>query len=190
MYMSISKRDKRIIMILTIFTIVFTFFGASLAYWNWETTSAQKTNIVFKLTQDFSCAADGGGDITQSDAFIAPAKCTSSTHAIKREVKVTPTIMRDGLSITTELFLDVKQMGSGLSNSNNFKYALTTDPNSCTSGLVKSGNFKGKNSTSNNKVELFNYMGYNQTTTDIFYLYVWLDKEETNSNTMNQNFNL
>lgn len=185
--MDFLNRDKRIITILIMFTIIFTFFGASLAYLNWETSESQKTNIVFTLKQDFWCAADGGGDITQDNAFIAPSKCTSSTHAIKRKVVVTPTILRNGLSINMDLWLDINLIDSGLSKSDNFKYALTTNENSCTEDVIISGTFKGTSSGS--QILILN-KNYNASLPEIYYLYVWLDEMETSPSTMDQNFSL
>ena len=84
-------KNKRLVVVLMILTIIFTLFGSTLAYWNWNTSTSERTNIVFTLTQDFSCAVDGGGPITETNAFIVPTSCTDSNHAIKRKVTVTPT---------------------------------------------------------------------------------------------------
>ena len=104
--------------------------------------------------------------------MLAPASCTNETYAIKREINVMPTINSDEMNLSMDLWLDMHNIAPELSSSSNLKYAITTDPNSCTNGLVKMGNLKGKNTTTDNKVELFNYMGYNQSTTDTFYLYI------------------
>ena len=48
------------------FTIVFTIAGSTLAYWSWQTSEAQKTEVTFTVTKDFECAADGGGSITNT----------------------------------------------------------------------------------------------------------------------------
>jgi len=182
-----KKEYNKWYLVLVIFAVIFMFFGGTLAYFRWTTNTEQRTNIILTVEPTFMCEADGGGDLTSEDISLVPTDCTNQEYAIQREIKVSPTIYGE-TSITMDLWLDIKSIGSGLRNSNNFKYALTTDPNSCTNGLVKSGNFKDKNV--NDKVELFSYMGYNQTTTDTYYLYVWLDKAETNSNTMNQSFSL
>ena len=42
-----------------------------------------------------------------------------------------------------DLWLDINEIGSGLSNSQNFKYALTTSDSSCTEGVKLSGSFNG-----------------------------------------------
>ena len=172
-----------------IFTIIFTVIGGSLAYWNWNTTEAQQTNVVFTIGSDFSCAADGGGNITNTDVTLAPTTCTDTARAIKREVKVTPTLNRDGLTIYMDLWLDVNVMGSGLSASNNFKYVLTTSSTSCEDGtIVSSGTFTGTNTGS--KVKLLSGEDYSTSTKDTYWLYIWLDAAEEDSATMNQAFSL
>ena len=70
------------------------------------------------------------------------------------------------------------------SNSDNFRYALTADSTSCSTNVAASGNFKGK--VANDKVELLSGM----SSAGIYYLYIWLDKEETDSSTMNQSVSL
>jgi len=181
--------NKKTISILMIFTIIFTVIGGSLAYWNWNTSEAQKTNVVFTINKDFSCAVDGGGNITSNDVKLAPTTCTDTTRAIKREVKVTPTLNSDGLTIYMDLWLDVNVMGSGLSASNNFKYVLTTSSTSCEDGtIVSSGTFTGTNTGS--KVKLLSGKDYSSSTTDTYYLYIWLDAAEEDSATMNQAFSL
>ena len=121
---NIHERNRRIITILGIFTIIFTFFGASLAYWNWETAEEQRTNVVFTLTQDFWCAADGGGDITSLDAFIVPTSCTNNEHVIKRKVTVTPTLNRETMTLSMDLWLTINDLSEGLAKSNNFRYRI------------------------------------------------------------------
>ena len=180
-------KNKKTIIVLSILTIIFTIIGGSLAYYNWQTSESQKTNIVFTVEGNFSCAADGGGDITSSDVMLAPASCTNSKYAIKREVTVTPKILGNGLNIDMDLWLDINDLGDGLSKSKNFKYALTTESDSCTEGVVVEGTFEGK--TKEDKIYLLKEKTYNQTTSDKYYLYIWLDEAETSTDTMNQTLN-
>ena len=180
-------KNKRIITVLMILTIVFTITGGTLAYWAWRTTDAQKTNITFTITSDFSCSADGGGNITSGSVKLVPTVVSNTTTAnyIKREVKVTPTT---GKTIHMDLWLDIITLDSGLSNSVNFRYAFTTSSTSNTEGVVSRGNFYGK--VANDKVVLLRGKDYTSTTTETYYLWIWLDAAETDSATMNQNFNM
>ena len=183
-------KNKRIITVLMILTIVFTITGGTLAYWSWRTTDAQKTNITFTITSDFSCSADGGGDITSGSINLVPTVVSSTTtgNYIKREVKVTPTINTNGKTIYMDLWLDINRLDSGLSNSVNFKYAFTTSSTSNTTGVITSGNFNGKKA--NDKVILLRSKDYTSTTMETYYLWIWLDAEETSSETMDQSFSL
>ena len=167
-----------------------TIVGGTLAYLSWRTTDAQKTNITFTITSDFSCSADGGGNITSASVKLVPTVVSNTTTAnyIKREVKVTPTLNTVDKTIHMDLWLDIVTLGSGLSNSVNFRYAFTTSSTSNTEGVVSSGNFYGK--VANDKVILLRNKDYTSTTTEIYYLWIWLDAEETDSATMNQNFNM
>ena len=173
-----------------ILTIVFTIMGGTLAYWSWRTTDAQKTNITFTITSDFSCSADGGGDITSSDVNLVPTVVSSTTtgNYIKREVKVTPTINTDGKTVYMDLWLDIKALGSGLSGTDYFKYSFTTGASSPEDGVVYSGNFRGL--AVNNRVRLLLDKEYTSSVTDTYYLWIWLDAVETDSATMNQSFHL
>ena len=183
-------KNKRIITVLMILTIVFTITGGTLAYWAWRTTDAQKTNITFTITSDFSCSADGGGNITSASVKLVPTVVSNTTTAnyIKREVKVTPTLNTVDKTIHMDLWLDIITLDSGLSNSVNFRYAFTTSSTSNTEGVVSRGNFYGK--VANDKVVLLRGKDYTSTTTETYYLWIWLDAAETDSATMNQNFNM
>ena len=194
-----NDKNKKIILVLVILTVIFTIIGGSLAYFSWISSEAQKTNIVFTVERTFSCAADGGGSITNNSAIIVPTLVNSSTSAnyIKREVKVTPTINESGKTIYMDLWLDINKLDSGLSNSVNFKYAFTTSSTSNTTGVIASGSFNGKvgntnanEMTSSNRVNLLSNKSYSATTTDTYYLWIWLDAEETSSDTMDQSFSL
>ena len=183
-------KEKRIITVLMILTIVFTIMGGTFAYWSWRTTDAQKTNITFTITSDFSCSADGGGDITSGSINLVPTVVSSTTTAnyIKRAVKVTPTINTTGKTVYMDLWLDIKTIGSGLSGTDYFKYSFTTGSSSPEDGVVYSGNFRGL--VANNRVRLLLDKEYTSSMTDTYYLWIWLDSAETDSDTMNQSFHL
>ena len=183
-------KNKRIIIIVSITILILSIVGGTLAYWSWRTTDAQKTNITFTITSDFSCSADGGGDITSGSINLVPTVVSSTTtgNYIKREVKVTPTINTTGKTVYMDLWLDIKTLGAGLSNTDYFKYSFTTGASSPEDGVVYSGNFRGL--VANNRVRLSLDKEYTSSMTDTYYLWIWLDAEETDSATMNQSFHL
>ena len=177
-----DDKNKKIITVLVVLGIIFTIMGSTLAYWTWQSTNAQKTDITFTVASNFSCGVNGGGNITNS-AYFAPTDCTNSTYAIQKTI--TTSITNNGSDpVYMDLWLNVVSIGSGLSNSQNFKYALTTDSTSCTNGVQASGNFYGK--TNGSKVNLLSDV----TSGSTYYLYIWLDAAETSTSTMNQSVNL
>ena len=183
-------KNKRIIIIVSITILILSIVGGTLAYWSWRTTDAQKTNITFTITSDFSCSADGGGDITSGSINLVPTVVSSTTtgNYIKREIKVTPTINTTGKTVYMDLWLDIKTLGSGLSGTDYFKYSFTTGASSPEDGVVYSGNFRGL--VKNNRVRLLLDKEYTSSMTDTYYLWIWLDSAETDSDTMNQSFHL
>ena len=165
-----------------VLAVVFIIMGGTLAYWNWQSSTAQKTEVTFTVGANFSCGANGGGNLT-SNAYFAPTTCDNSTYALKRTI--TTSITNNGTDpVYMDLWLNVVSMGEGLRNSDNFKYALTTSESSCTTGVEASGTFKGK--ADGSKVELLSGV----TTASTYYLYIWLDAAEESQSTMNQSVNL
>ena len=183
-----NKEYNKWYLVLAIFAVIFTFFGGTLSYWQWTTNESEKTSIALTVTQDFRCDADGGGDITSGEKYLVPTDCTNTDYAIQRIVSVNTELYTQRQNVSLDLWLHINSIGTGLKNSNNFKYALTTNPNSCTNGVVTSGTFKGKSNNSN--VLLLDSKSYAQTSSELYYLYIWLDKAETSTSTMNQNFNI
>ena len=175
-------KEKKALVIFIALGVIFTILGATFAYWNWQSTAAQKTNVTFTTGANFSCSADGGGNITNTNYFV-PTDCTNSTYAIKRTI--TTSITNSGSNpVYLDMWLNINSIGTGLSNSNNFKYALTTSSSSCTTGVVSQGSFNGK--VTNDKIQLLDDVSSAGT----YYLYVWLDAAETSPSTMNQSVSL
>ena len=183
-------KKKKIVGVLITLTIIFTVMGSTFAYLSWSSSEEQKTQVTFTKEAGFSCSVNGGGNITTGDVILMPTVVNDSTtsYYIKRTITVNPTITDSLLPIYMDLWLDINSLGTGLSNSLNFKYALTTSSTSPTTGVVSSGNFNGK--IAGDKVNLLTSKKYTATTTDTYYLWIWLDAEETSSDTMNQSFSL
>ena len=186
MDMKKNNQKSKKILVISIITVIFALLGGTFAWWTWN--SSTNTTVTFTVTSSFSCSVDGGGDITDQDTFIAPTdECTNPENAIIR--KITTDVTNSGLNdITMDLWLDVKEMGTGLSDSQNFKYVLTTSPTSCTTDKVTSGTFNGK--VKDSKVNLLDGITFSGNSTNEYYLYIWLDSAETSASTMNQLFEL
>ena len=184
-----NNSNKIIYIFLAIAVTMFLIVGGTLAYWSWQSAAAQNTAISFTVTSDLACSADGGGSITSNDVKLAPAKCTDTEHAIQRTITTNTTTPLSDEIINMDLWLDINNIDTNLRNSDNFKYAVTTGPDSCTSGVVTAGD-SFKNKISNNKAYLFNNKEYIGSQNKTYYLWIWLDEAETNNNTMNKSFNL
>lgn len=183
-------KKKKIVGVLITLTIIFTVMGSTFAYLSWSSSEEQKTQVTFTKEAGFSCSVNGGGNIAEGDVILMPTVVNDSTtsYYIKRTITVKPTITDSLLPVYMDLWLDINSLGTGLSNSLNFKYALTTSSTSPTTGVVSSGNFNGK--ITGDKINLLTSKKYTATTTDTYYLWIWLDAEETSSDTMNQSFSL
>ena len=184
------EKNKKTLILFVIFGIIIMVVGTTLAYFRWQSAEEQKTVVNFTIEGDFSCAADGGGDITSGSINLIPTEVNDNTTAnyIKRAVKVMPTITKEGKTIYMDLWLDIKSISANLSSSSNLMYVLNTSSTDKDTGVITSGNFGGL--ASNNRIKLFTDKDYNSTTTETYYLWIWLDAKETSSDTMNQSFEL
>ena len=183
-----NNSNKIIYIFLAIAVTMFLIVGGTLAYWSWQSAAAQNTAISFTLTSGLSCSADGGGNITSSDVKLAPAKCTDTEHAIQRTITTNVTNSNEG-SAYMSLSLKVNSMASELAASQNFKYALTTNPSSCTTDVKETGTFTG--AIANSSFTILDGDEYPTSPgTGTYYLYIWLDEAESDNNTQNKIFNL
>ena len=175
---------KRISIVLFTLSFIMILIGSTFAYWSWETTESKRTMVTFTVTDYLTCSADGGGDIVGTK--IAPAPCTDPEYAIRRRIDAYTTSTEDRV-INMDLWLEIDNISSGFLNSNNFKYALTTSAGSCYDGVINSGVFK--TDISSNKVTLLNHEDeYIGTDSKTYWLWIWLDEEESDPSTMNQTF--
>ena len=180
---------KTMFTILIVLGLIIVFTGGTYAYLSWASNSDDNTNVTFTKGEGFSCSADGGGNITTGEVSLMPTDCTkNSSHVIKREITVNTTITDINMPIYMDLWLDVNSMGTALSNSSNLKYSLTASSTNCATDVVKSGTFNGK--TAGDKVTMISGNTYTSTTTETYYLYIWLDINETNADTASQSFSL
>ena len=181
------EKERKTATVLMILAIVFTVIGSTLAYWSWQSSTNQKTNILLTVSTGFSCAADGGGSITNRQKILAPSTCTNSTYAFQRTITTSVTNNKSS-SVYMDLWLDVNTIGQGLTNSEYFSYALTEQANDCEHNVLAQGTFNGV--TNGGRVTLLEGTAYPQTGGNTYYLYVWLDKDETDNSSQNQEFNI
>lgn len=183
-------KNKKIIIIVSIIILILSIVGGTLAYWSWVTNTNQRTNVTFTLASGYSCSADGGGNINSGEKVLIPTLVSNeyANNYIKRTVTVSPTIDTTGKTIYMDLWLDIKTLGTGLSNTNYFRYAFTTSSTSNTTGVVAEGTFNGK--TAGDKVMLLDAQSFSTSTTDTYYLWIWLDINEEDESVMEQSFSL
>ena len=183
-----NNKKRKIIIILGIISFIVILSGGTFAYFQWATNVAQRTGVTFTTEKGFSCSATGGGNITSNEIELVPSMCTNSGYAIKRTIRATTNTSR-GTSIYMDLWLDVKNITAGLSNTNNFRYALTTSDQGCNAGnVISTGSFQG--TSSNDKIYISNNDEFTSNSTKTYYLYIWLDYTEEEDSTMNQAFHL
>ena len=182
--------NKKIIIIVSITILILSIVGGTLAYWSWVTNTNQRTNVTFTLASGYSCSADGGGNINSGEKVLIPTLVSNeyANNYIKRTVTVSPTIDTTGKTIYMDLWLDIKTLGTGLSNTNYFRYAFTTSSTSNTTGVIVEGTFNGK--IAGDKIMLLNAQSFSTSTTDTYYLWIWLDINEEDESVMEQSFSL
>ena len=170
-------KKKIIITILFVLGIIFSLMGGTLAYWSWQSSEIEQTAVTFTVTPDFTCSADAGGHITSNDRMLAPTDCMDPEYAIQRTITTSSTTAGDKV-ISMDLWLNINHVDANLLNSSNFKYAITKNKNSCTSGVINSGVIN--EDIQDNKINLLEGVEY-ATLNDTYYLYIWLDEATPNS---------
>ena len=164
---------KRLFIILTIISIVMLGIGGTLAAF---TASAVATNITQIKSGNLTMTIDGGGNTNTS---FMPAKCTSS-YAIKKKIVATSNNTSGG-KISFSIGMNIAALSDSLKRKT-MKYALTTSSDSCVNGLVANGNFSNATVGSDLwivKNDYDNITYTNNSYTKTYYLYIWLDEEET-----------
>ncbi len=170
--------NKKIIIILLIFTLIATLMGGTFAYLSWQANNSDRTLVTFTTTKAFSCSANGGGNINTNNVTFAPVdskKCNSSEYVLKRKLTFNVT-KKNKENVKLNSWLNINNLGSYLRGNSNFKWVVSSEE-SCSKGIVSSGDF-GSITTESSKIEIFNDV-YDKTTSGDYYLYMWLDKAET-----------
>lgn len=189
-----KMENKKGLIIVGILLLLFLFVGGTFAYWGWTTDDSQRTNIVFTIPDICMVSVDGGGEFNSSLVNVMPATCTNTNNAIVREVNVNVDFTTSDSVTTVNLWLykdDLTGGNGNYLNTDNFRYALTTSPTSCTSNVVASGTFNSYDI--DERIQLFRkvyeYEG-EINITETYYLYIWLDAEETDLNTAGKSFKI
>ena len=171
-----NNKGRKLIVLLFIFSIIFTILGSTFAYLTWVTSEEQRTTVSFKATGTFSCSARGGASITGSEVSLVPTTCNDSEHVIKKEIS---TNVRNNTTTSAymNMWLEIDTLGSYLENNEDFKFVLTTNEDSCTTGVVSSGNFGEL--VEGDRLLLIEEKEFASSKEDAYYLWIWLDASET-----------
>ena len=164
---------KKLYITLGILSIIILSIGGTFAYY---TTSMVATNITQIRAGNLTMTIDGGGD---TNASFMPSKCTSE-YAIKKKIVATSTNTSGG-KVSFSIGMNVATLSDSLKTST-MKFALTTAEDSCTNGLIANGNFSNATVGSDIWMVKNDYDNITQTSNDYtktYYLYIWLDEEET-----------
>jgi len=164
------KNKKLIILIVSLVILI---LGVTYAGYQW--VSSNNTNIA-TITNGIYVIFNGGADIT--GANLVPT--LTKEEGIEKEMTVK--MLTQDKTSTMNLYLNINSIGSGLTLTTEFKWALYKE-----NTLVNSGDFYGKQATDTIT------LASNQTVTttlDTYYLYIWIDGTIDNStDIMNQSFN-
>ena len=166
-------KDKKLYITLFAISIIFLSIGGTFAY---LTVNVNATNITQIKSGNLTMTIDGGGN---ENVTLFPSKCTSD-YAIKKTITASA-VNTSGGKVSFSIGMNVTTLGADLKR-NTMKYALTTVANSCTDGLVASGNFSEATVGSDIWLIKNDYDNITQTSnsyTKTYYLYIWLDQTET-----------
>lgn len=182
------KNKKKIISTLIIILLILLLAGSTYAFWIWESDRNTDTNVAFTTQgKDFSCSADGGGNITSNDVLLQPTTCTDSSHAIIREIHTSLTNNTSD-PLRLDLWLNINSIDTELANSSNFKWAISTSNQGCDAGtVINSGDFNRKQA--GDKTYITGQL-HSTSENNTYYLYIWLDEEETDTSTAGKSFNM
>ena len=171
------NKNKILLLIFCLLISVIIISGGTYALWTWRNGDSDKTVVNFTASSNFKCSATGDTDLSLNDVTFIPvdsSKCNTSENVLKKKITMN---LDNGNKIGVQFntWLNLDSVGSYLLGNENFKWVLSKEE-SCTSGVVNSGDF-GTVTSSTDKIELFNYT-YDNTYTGNYYLYMYLDKKE------------
>ena len=192
-----KEKNKIIIAIVAVVAIVLIVVGATYAYWQWTTNSAQEStvNLVVPTADQQLKATLTGADTTVAN--LAPTNNCTGTYTMTKKITITnlnQTQQAASLKLTLKISSWTQSI-TGTADTTKLHYALTESATNCTtaaegvSGYV--GTFPanaGVNTVLINNLELKTVpAGTTSTSTNYskdYYLHVWLDSTYTNTGSL------
>ena len=186
-----KERNKLIIAIIIVIAIIAVVVGATYAYWQWQTSSEQQTDVSFTIMSSGSqlnATLIGGG--TTAISNLAPAACTNATYAFKKEITLNYTnLTSQAAKVNATLTVSgFNQPHSGSLDLSKLHYVLNTSSANCTSATVLSGGTNSsfvKNGALINNLKIKDVPANTSSGSQKYYLWVWIDKNYTSMNTGN-----
>lgn len=188
-----DNKNKAIISIIAVLMIIVLVVAGTYSYWSWASSNSQKTNISFSVSGDSDkMYANLEGDGLTAVSSLVPAECTSS-NAIKKEVVINyANVTNNNAKITADL--NMTSFTSGALKPTNtqlesLKWTISRSNTSCTTNVVKSGNFSGFGETIPQvltNLEI-NVPANTEAKSETYYLYIWLDSSYSHTNIGNDN---
>ena len=173
-----EKTSKKLVVVSVLLATIITGIGVAFGYFIWNSTN--NTDISFTVDGAIVEIMDGK-DITGIN--LMPTVNYTSTGNVSKNIKVrlkdTPTS-----NVSVSINLKINSIDSGL-NDTSFKYTLIKD-----NSIVKEGNFgTSKAGDTINLVSISSDAGTLTTDISSYTLYLWIDTNMTNPNSMqNQKF--
>ena len=165
-------KDKKLYITLFTLSILFLGIGGTFAL---ITTRMTVTNITQIKSGNLTMTISGGG--SENVSFV-PSECTGE-NTIKKTI-VAKTTNTSGGKVSFSIGLNITSL-SDTYKKDTIRYALTTNANSCTDGLIANGSFKDKTVNSDLWLIKNNYDDITKSGNDYtktYYLYIWLDESE------------
>lgn len=177
-----NKRKFIVTIICICFIVLLLISGSTYAFLIWGTTVNEESIISFDIDGSEISARLSGAPQTVSK--LMPAECTNETYALKKEIYLTyenhsewPAMITVSLGIEDFVSPHGTPSAEDLSY---FHFALTTSPDSCSSDIVTDtdGSFEATSGDLFSNVVLKkNVPTDTDSTTEKYYLWVWIDKD-------------
>ena len=166
-------KNKRLYITLFAISIIFLGIGGTFAL---ITTSMTAANITQIKSGNLTMTIDSGN--SENVSFV-PSECTGE-NVIKKTITA-KAINTSGGKVSFSIGFNITAL-SDTYKKDTIRYALSTNADSCAVGVVAGGDFKDKSVGEDVwliKNDYDNITRSGKTYTKTYYLYIWLDKSET-----------
>ena len=171
-------KNRKIITIFLILTIIFTLSGGTLAYLNWRSSNSQQTNVTFNLPANFADYIDVKGDAI----FVGDLNISDSyLNGIHSTVTISKKEYLKDVNIYATLYLKINEIGNNIKNSSALKWVVTSGNSTSPGSILKQGNFYGKN-----KDDTISLLYYQEVTLEVqeYTIWIYLDANENPSSNL------